>query len=74
MLPPWTPIGITGSGGVGGGACDGRLVFDFGSWLASGADPRLIPGQAVHAQAWVRDPSDPTTVALSNGVAFVVEP
>jgi Tol biopolymer transport system component len=52
--------------------CDGSLSLDFNSWIASGADPTLVAGQAVCAQAWFRNATG--SGQLSDAVAFLIGP
>jgi hypothetical protein len=54
--------------------CSGSFAFDFGAYVASGADPSLVAGVQVHAQYWSRDPADPAGFgsSLSNALQFVL--
>ncbi len=61
---------VASSGGTTG--CSGSLSFDFNSWISSGADPTLVSGQAVCAQAWFRNASG--AGQLSDAVAFLIGP
>lgn len=54
--------------------CSGLYSFDFNQFLRSGADPLLVPGAAVFAQYWSRDPASNSTTGLTNAVSFVVCP
>jgi hypothetical protein len=54
--------------------CSGQLSFDFNAWIANGFDTSLVPGSAVYAQFWSRDPLAPSTMHFSPAVAFIVGP
>jgi hypothetical protein len=64
---------IANSGGAA--ACQGALSYTLADLInhPSGGS-FVVPGQAVHAQVWTRDPPAPTTVNLSNGLSFGVCP
>ena len=61
---------VASSGGTSG--CAGSLTFDFNAWIASGADPTLVAGQDVCAQAWFRNSAG--AGQLSDAVAFLIGP
>ncbi|MBK7643347.1 MAG: hypothetical protein IPJ19_09880 [Planctomycetes bacterium] len=66
-----------GSGGtVGGSDCSGVYSFDFNAYIASGANPAILPGVTVDAQFWSRDPGFalPNNVGLSQAVHFGIAP
>jgi hypothetical protein len=67
---PYAPVHVRSSGGSAG--CTGSLVTDFNAWIASGADPQLVAGQAVSAQAWFRDLGG--AGQLSDALAFLIGP
>ena len=52
--------------------CDGSLSMDFNAWIATGADPTLVAGQDVCAQAWFRNSAG--AGQLSDAVAFLIGP
>jgi hypothetical protein len=56
--------------------CDGKFVFDFNAWIASGIDPSLVAGQPVWMQYWYRDPTGApgNDVGLSQGIYVVIGP
>ncbi|MCC7013258.1 MAG: hypothetical protein IT454_11905 [Planctomycetes bacterium] len=56
--------------------CTGRVDYDFGAFLRSGADPALAVGARVDAQLFVRDPgfSQPDNLALSDAIEFTILP
>lgn len=72
------PLGralLTKTGGtVGPADCSGTLTTDFNAFVASGADPALVAGQAVHAQFVSRDPASVGTLSLTDAVVFTLEP
>lgn len=70
LRPPVVRAHITSSGGST--ICGGTLSMDFNAWIASGVDPRLVPGQPVYAQVWHRNSIGASQ--LSDAVAFVVGP
>ncbi len=65
----------TGVGG-GNGTCFGALQVDFNAWIASGADPALVPGQWVHTQFRFKDPgyAPPNDYGLTRGLEFFILP
>lgn len=69
-----TPIQSSGGSSPPISDCSGVLVIDFNAWIQSGVDPALVPGANVYAQAWYRDPQDPTgfQIGLSNGLRFTI--
>ncbi|MBI5431628.1 MAG: hypothetical protein HZA52_02230, partial [Planctomycetes bacterium] len=52
--------------------CGGEFDFDFASYIDSGVDPQLVPGEIVYAQAWVSDPSGVGHGTLTDAIAFRV--
>ncbi len=60
------------SGGLS--TCGGTFVLDFNTYMASGADPALVPGVTVNGQWWSRDALAPSGSNLSNAVEFEVCP
>ncbi|MCY3003612.1 MAG: PQQ-dependent sugar dehydrogenase [Planctomycetota bacterium] len=59
-----TPTGIN---------CSGTFNFNFKALIDSGSVPQLqVIGQQVNAQYWSRDPQDPFTISLTNGVQFQI--
>ncbi|MCC7012488.1 MAG: right-handed parallel beta-helix repeat-containing protein [Planctomycetes bacterium] len=62
------------SGNQGGVDCSGVVDFDFNTWIASGRDPALLPGQQVWMQIWSRDPGfgGSNAISLSDAATFVV--
>ena len=69
------PIRRTPGQNSGGAApCSGSYALDFNAYVQSGIDPALVPGQAVYAQYWYRDPLGTGGSGLSNGAAFTVGP
>ena len=54
--------------------CSGLFTIDFNAWIASGADPLLVPGQDVWAQWWSRDPAAPSKTNLSDALRFQIGP
>ena len=74
VAPPLRRLAARPTGGAAGPSCQGTLEVDFNAWIASGLDPALVAGQPVHAQAWVRDPASGAGAALTDAVAFLIEP
>ncbi len=73
--PPVVRSGSLGSGGDPPPAnCSGTFDFDFPAWIASGADPGLVPGAQVDGQVWYRDPPAAFWSGLTNAVGFVLCP
>jgi Tol biopolymer transport system component len=52
--------------------CTGILSFDFNAFVATGANPALVAGQAVRAQFWSRDPNASFGSNLSDAAAFAL--
>ncbi len=52
--------------------CTGSLSVDFNAWIASGADPALVPGENVCIQAWSQDRLAATRGNLSNALSFAI--
>jgi hypothetical protein len=64
------------TGGTSTG-CDGSFELDWNAYITANAGALgnpLAAGQHVFAQAWFRDPPSPKTSALSNALAFVLQP
>ncbi len=73
VKPPTKRLNPLNSGGSS--ACGGNYAFDFAAFVASGADPALVASATVNAQAWFRDPADPTSgTGLTGGVVFTLCP
>ena len=72
VLGPLQRTPPTSAGGAG--ACGGELHFDFGSWLQSGVDPTLTPGETIYGQFWYRDPAGPFASELSQAWQLIVRP
>ncbi|MBL8803908.1 MAG: hypothetical protein JNN27_18030 [Planctomycetes bacterium] len=71
VQPPSTRTPIQNSGGAA--ACSGVFAFDFNAWAASGVDPALVSGAAVHGQFWYRDGQHPIAgTGFSAGIAFTL--
>lgn len=70
-----TPIQSSG-GNPGTIDCSGSFSFDFNAWMASGADPALVPGRDVWAQYYSRDPgfAPPNNTNLTDAVRFAICP
>jgi hypothetical protein len=75
-VPPQVRLAVQPTGGTPPPAinCTGTFELDFNAWIASGADPNLVAGAPVYAQAWVRDPSHPAGALLSDAAAFLIGP
>jgi hypothetical protein len=54
--------------------CSGAYTFDFRARIQSGIDPNLVPGAAVYAQFWSRDPQSASTTGLTDAVCFTIQP
>jgi hypothetical protein len=50
------------------------MTFDFNARIQSGIDPLLVAGQFCAAQYYFRDPGDPFTTGLTDGVSFTICP
>jgi hypothetical protein len=81
--PPWLcvgpPIRRIAAQQTGGAPpptldCSGALTLDFNAWIATGADPALVPGTGVWLQGWTRDPTSTFGALLSEALAFQVGP
>jgi hypothetical protein len=57
---------------VVGTDCTGTYSYDFMARILSGIDPVLVPGQQVNCQYWSRDPQDPFTTSLTDGVQVTI--
>jgi hypothetical protein len=54
--------------------CSGTFRYDMNARIQSGADPALIPGAAVFAQFYYRDPPASFGSGLTDAVAFTICP
>ena len=76
--PPLRRLPPLSSGGrlPPGSTCNGVLVVDFNAWIASGADPALVPGTTVFTQFWARDPgyAPPGDFSLTQAHEFLIGP
>jgi hypothetical protein len=52
--------------------CSGSYAVDFNARIRSGVDPGLQPGVQVWVQYVTRDPGDPTTLGLTDAIAFTI--
>jgi hypothetical protein len=72
---PFRRSGLLQSGGSATGSdCSGVFSFDFGSWIASGADPSLVPGSMVYTQFWSRDAQVSFATVRSDALRFGIAP
>jgi YVTN family beta-propeller protein len=72
---PVTRILPAVSSGGTPGICNGSYSRDFiDFYLTQTADPNLVIGASVDAQAWYRDPPNPAGANFSNAVGFTVLP
>ena len=67
-----TPVQQSGGSPAGNPDCSGTFGMNFNAWAASGKDPALVPGQAVWAQYWCRDPGAASTTNLTDAITFVL--
>lgn len=66
---------IQGSGGnLPPDDCSGQFSYDFNARIQSGVDPNLASAATVYCQYWYRDPADPFTTGLTNGLSFTICP
>jgi hypothetical protein len=74
VLPP-TPRTLVQLSG-GSDPCSGTFSFDFNAWMAQNPSTHFVPGGAVFAQYWFRDPADPAGfgVGFSNALEFLIAP
>jgi hypothetical protein len=76
--PPLRKLPPISSGGSppAASACDGVLQVDFNAWIASGADPTLVPGTTVFTQFWAHDPgfAPPGDFSLTQAFEFLIGP
>lgn len=74
IAPPTVRTGVQFSGGSTGNPCSGSFTFDFGAYLASGADANLTCGTEVYSQYWSRDTgfTAPNNTNLSLGLEFTI--
>lgn len=54
--------------------CSGTFSFDMNARIQSGVDPALVPGAAVFAQYFYRDPPSGFGAGLTDAVAFTICP
>jgi hypothetical protein len=54
--------------------CSGSYSFDMNARIQSGSDPALVAGEDFYCQYWYRDPADPQTIGLTDGLRAVVGP
>lgn len=52
--------------------CSGSFAYDMNARIQSGIDSGLVVGASVYCQYWTRDPADPFTLGLTDGVSFVI--
>ncbi len=72
---PLVRTGLQSTAGSSVGVdCSGALALDFNAWMRAGSDPGLFPGVRVEGQFWSRDPAAPSTVNLSEGLEFEIQP
>jgi hypothetical protein len=64
---------VLNSGGTHG-SCDGIYAEDFNAYIASRADPALVPGASVWIQNWSFDPGDPFGDGLSDALSATICP
>lgn len=69
-----TPVQSSGGNPTPPADCSGAFGYDFNVRIASGVDPALVAGAEVWAQYWSRDPADPFTTNLSDGLHFYISP
>jgi len=75
VQPPLRRTPAVSSGGnVGPDDCSGVPVYNFNSVIQGGSDPLLNAGASVYTQWYYRDPADPNTVGLSDGLTFQICP
>lgn len=72
ITTPLTRTPLTFSGGSAN--CSGSASLDFSSWIASGADPRLVAGSRWAAQYWSRDPQASFSTNLTDTLVFTLLP
>jgi hypothetical protein len=53
-------------------ACTGTFAYDMNARIQSGADPALVSGATIDCQYWYRDPQDPFTTGLTDGLEFTI--
>lgn len=73
-MPRRAPGVLFSGGSPSGSDCTGVFDRDFNSYIASGLDPALVPGQEFWTQFWSRDPADPFTTNLTDALDAVVGP
>jgi hypothetical protein len=54
--------------------CSGTFSYDMNARIHSGTDPNLVAGADVYCQYWSRDPADPDTTNLTDGLFFLISP
>jgi hypothetical protein len=60
------------TGGGTSGTCTGQFVFTLQDLIQ--VNPGILPGMAIHAEIWARDPQNADGYLLSNGLKFLVCP
>jgi len=71
-----SPPRSSGGSGTPATNCSGSFRWNFNAYISSGADPSLVAGQQVWAQAWSRDPGllPPEDTSISDAITFVIAP
>lgn len=73
VQPPLRRTALQSSGGSPPpDDCSGSLTFDMRGQIQSGVDPFLLPGTAVFAQYWFRDPQAASGSGLTDGLEFTI--
>ena len=56
--------------------CSGSYAIDFNAYMASAANPALVPGTMVWGQFWARDPANSAHngASFSGAIRFVIQP
>jgi hypothetical protein len=72
--PTFRSVNQSSGGSASGTDCTGSYSFDFNALIRSQIDPGLLPGRAVFAQIWSRDPGSPSLTGLTNAVRFTIAP
>jgi len=76
VKPPTQRTPVQTSGGTTN-QCDGSLTIDWNAFRAANPNALGAPfnvGATVYSQGWFRDPPQPKTTSLSNGLQFNVLP
>jgi hypothetical protein len=74
QVPARTPLQSSGGNPVPPEDCSGLFSYDFNALIQSATDPALVPGAAVFAQYWSRDPQSASTTNLTDALAFQIGP